>query len=75
VEERPLRPPTRVPTSEPEIDRAALTAVSAPALVLQGDRDEVTPEHGAAVAAAAGDGRLAEGRSSTLSLTTRSLLR
>jgi pimeloyl-ACP methyl ester carboxylesterase len=32
--------------SEPEIDLAALAAVSAPALVLQGDRDEVTLEHG-----------------------------
>jgi pimeloyl-ACP methyl ester carboxylesterase len=45
--------------SEPEIDLSALAAVSAPALVLQGDRDEVTLEHGAAVAAALGDGRLA----------------
>ena len=45
--------------SEPEIDLAALASVSAPALVLQGDRDEVTLEHGAAVAAALGDGRLA----------------
>ena len=45
--------------AEPEIDLAALAAVSAPALVLQGDRDEVTLEHGAAVAAALGDGRLA----------------
>ena len=45
--------------SEPEIDRAALAAVSAPALVLQGDRDEVTLGHGAAVAASLGDGRLA----------------
>lgn len=45
--------------SEPEIDLAALAAVSAPALVLQGDRDEVTLAHGAAVAAALGDGRLA----------------
>ena len=45
--------------SEPEIDLAALTAVSAPTLVLQGDRDEVTLEHGAAVAATLGDGRLA----------------
>ena len=44
--------------SEPEIDLAALAAVSAPALVLQGDRDEVTLEHGAAVAAAVADGRL-----------------
>lgn len=31
--------------SEPEIDLAKLAAVSAPALVLQGDRDEVTLEH------------------------------
>jgi pimeloyl-ACP methyl ester carboxylesterase len=45
--------------SEPEIDLAALGSVCAPALVLQGDRDEVTLEHGAAVAAALGDGRLA----------------
>jgi len=45
--------------SEPEIDLAALASVSAPALVLQGDRDEVTLEHGAAVAAALADGRLA----------------
>jgi len=45
--------------SEPEIDLAALAAVSAPALVLQGDRDEVTLGHGAAVAASLGDGRLA----------------
>jgi hypothetical protein len=34
-------------------------AVSVPALMLQGDRDEVTLEHGAAVAAALADGRLA----------------
>jgi pimeloyl-ACP methyl ester carboxylesterase len=39
--------------------RAALASVSAPALVIQGDRDEVTLEHGAAVAARLGDGRLA----------------
>jgi pimeloyl-ACP methyl ester carboxylesterase len=45
--------------SEPEIDLAALAAVSAPSLVLQGDRDEVTLEHAGAVAAALGDGRLA----------------
>src|SRR5215469_1660972 len=45
--------------SEPEIDLAALATVSAPALVLQGDRDEVTLEHGVAVAAALDDGRLA----------------
>jgi pimeloyl-ACP methyl ester carboxylesterase len=45
--------------SEPELDLSELTAVSAPALVLQGDRDEVTLEHSAAVAAALADGRLA----------------
>jgi hypothetical protein len=45
--------------SEPEIDLAKLAAVSAPALVLQRDRDEVTLEHEAAVAAALGDGKLA----------------
>lgn len=45
--------------AEPEIDLATLTAVAAPTLVLQGDRDEVTLEHGAAVAAALGQGRLA----------------
>jgi len=45
--------------SEPEIDLASLAAISAPALVLQGDRDEVTLEHGTAVAAALADGRLA----------------
>lgn len=45
--------------SQPEIDLATLAAVSAPTLVLQGDRDEVTLEHGAAVATALGDGRLA----------------
>lgn len=38
--------------TEPEIDLAALAAVTAPALVLQGDRDLVTLEHGAATARA-----------------------
>ena len=45
--------------SEPEIDLDDLAAVSAPTLVLQADRDVVTLEHGAAVAAALGNGRLA----------------
>jgi pimeloyl-ACP methyl ester carboxylesterase len=36
--------------SEPELDLASLGTVGAPTLVLQGDRDEVTLEHGAAVA-------------------------
>lgn len=45
--------------SEPELDLAALGTVSAPTLVVQGDRDEVTLDHGAAVAGALGDARLA----------------
>jgi pimeloyl-ACP methyl ester carboxylesterase len=45
--------------SEPEIDLTSLSAVSAPTLVLQGDRDEVTVAHSAEVAAALTDGRLA----------------
>ena len=45
--------------TEPELDLAALAAVGAPTLVLQGDRDEVTLEHGAAVAGALPRGRLA----------------
>jgi pimeloyl-ACP methyl ester carboxylesterase len=44
--------------TEPELELAALAAVGAPTLVLQGDRDEVTLEHGAAVAAALPKGRL-----------------
>lgn len=46
-------------TTEPELDLTDLGAVAASTLVLQGDRDEVTLEHGAAVAAAVQDGRLA----------------
>jgi pimeloyl-ACP methyl ester carboxylesterase len=45
--------------TEPELDLASLAAVGAPTLVLQGDRDEVTLEHGAAVATALPHGRLA----------------
>src|SRR4030095_4505864 len=45
--------------TEPELDLVSLAAVGAPTLVLQGDRDEVTLEHGAAVAAALPQGRLA----------------
>jgi len=45
--------------SEPELDLATLGTVLAPTLVLQGDRDEVTLDHGAAVAAALGNARLA----------------
>jgi pimeloyl-ACP methyl ester carboxylesterase len=45
--------------SEPELDLATLGTVSAPTLVLQGDRDEVTLDHGAAAAAALGAARLA----------------
>ena len=49
----------RMIATEPEIELASLTAVEAPTLVLQGDRDEVTLEHGAAVATALPRGRLA----------------
>jgi len=45
--------------TEPELDLASLAVVGAPTLVLQGDRDEVTLEHGAAVASALPHGRLA----------------
>jgi pimeloyl-ACP methyl ester carboxylesterase len=45
--------------TEPEIELESLATVGAPTLVLQGDRDEVTLEHGAAVAAALQHGRLA----------------
>jgi pimeloyl-ACP methyl ester carboxylesterase len=45
--------------TEPELDLATFAAVTAPTLVLQGDRDAVTLEHGAAVAAALPEGRLA----------------
>ena len=45
--------------TEPELDLESLAAVGAPTLVLQGDRDEVTLGHGAAVAAALPQGRLA----------------
>ncbi len=44
---------------EPEIDLARLSAVTAPTLVLQGDRDEVTLAHSAEVAATLPNGRLA----------------
>jgi pimeloyl-ACP methyl ester carboxylesterase len=49
----------RMLATEPALDLASLAAVAAPTLVLQGDRDEVTLEHGAAVAAALPQGRLA----------------
>jgi pimeloyl-ACP methyl ester carboxylesterase len=49
----------RMLASEPELSLASLATVTAPALVLQGDHDEVTLEHGAAVAAALPHGRLA----------------
>jgi pimeloyl-ACP methyl ester carboxylesterase len=46
-------------STEPEVELASLAIVSAPTLVLQGDRDDVTLEHGAAVASALPHGRLA----------------
>ncbi len=45
--------------TEPEIDLATLGCVTAPTLVVQGDRDEVTVEHSVAVVAALVDARLA----------------
>lgn len=45
--------------TEPEIDLATLSSITAPTLVLQGDRDEVTVEHSLAVVAALPDARLA----------------
>ena len=44
---------------EPELDLAEFAAVTAPTLVLQGDRDEVTLEHSMAVVGALPDARLA----------------
>jgi pimeloyl-ACP methyl ester carboxylesterase len=49
----------RMLATEPELDLASPAVVGAPTLVLQGDRDEVTLEHGAAVASALPQGRLA----------------
>ena len=49
----------RMLATEPDLDLASLATVTAPTLVLQGDRDEVTLEHGAAVATALPHGRLA----------------
>ena len=49
----------RMLATEPELDLGSLAAVGAPTLVLRGDRDDVTLEHGAAVAAALPKGRLA----------------
>ena len=45
--------------AEPELDLAGLAAVDVPALILQGDRDEVTVTHSAAVAGVLPQGRLA----------------
>jgi pimeloyl-ACP methyl ester carboxylesterase len=45
--------------TEPEIDLATLADVAVPALVLQGDRDEVTLDHSRAVVATLPDARLA----------------
>ena len=49
----------RMLATEPELDLASLATVTAPTLVLQGDHDEVTLEHGAAVATTLPHGRLA----------------
>lgn len=49
----------RMWVTEPEIELAAIGGVSAPALVLQGDRDIVRLEHSAAVVDVLPEGRLA----------------
>jgi|SRR5829696_1478528 len=49
----------RMIETEPEIEPTSLTTVEALTLVLRGDRDEVTLEHGATVATALPQGRLA----------------
>ncbi|GAB3562982.1 alpha/beta fold hydrolase [Spelaeicoccus albus] len=45
--------------AEPEIALDSLRSITAPALVIQGDRDEVTVEHSVAVVASLPDARLA----------------
>jgi pimeloyl-ACP methyl ester carboxylesterase len=45
--------------TEPELELASFGTASSPSLILQGDRDEVTIEHSAAVAAALPNARLA----------------
>lgn len=45
--------------AEPQRSMEDLASITAPTLVLQGDRDDVRPEHGAAVAEALPEGRLA----------------
>jgi pimeloyl-ACP methyl ester carboxylesterase len=49
----------RMLDTEPQLDLATFAAISAPTLVLQGDRDEVTVEHSIEVVAALADARLA----------------
>lgn len=44
--------------SEPDIDLGELSAITAPTLVMQGDRDEVTLEHSREVVAAIGGSRI-----------------
>jgi pimeloyl-ACP methyl ester carboxylesterase len=48
----------RMIDTEPQLELATFGAVTAPTLVLQGDRDEVTVEHSLAVVAALADARL-----------------
>ena len=49
----------RMIDTEPQLDLATFSAVTAPTLVLQGDRDEVTIDHSLAVVAALPSARLA----------------
>jgi pimeloyl-ACP methyl ester carboxylesterase len=46
-------------TSEPHLPVSAFASITAETLLLQGDRDEVTIEHTAGVAAAIPNGRIA----------------
>lgn len=54
-----VRRGTRRLTATSEIDRATPTRLTAPTLVVQGDRDEVTLAHSVEVVAALPDARLA----------------
>lgn len=50
---------TTMIANEPEIELSALSSITAPTLVMQGDHDEVTIEHSAAIVEALPNGRLA----------------
>lgn len=50
---------TTMIANEPEIDLSVLSAITAPTLIMQGDQDEVTLEHSAAIVSALPNARLA----------------